>query len=395
MKKKYYRQFERVEGMARVLYIGWSGLPETAAGIRVYQIAKVLREAGNEVIFLCLSQPTAEKQDEIEYDGFRYILKEQSKSKIKNVENIFCGCADFCVIKDTIVTEKPDTVIVYNEKERLTEKIIAFCHSRGITVGADATEWYELSRSKKWNYVVAKNVDYRIRTMDSRLDYIISISPFLTAYYQSRGCKNVIEIPPIMDCVKSEIVPTSNRIRHMVYAGAPAQKDLILPYLTAIKGINNEQIKIVADIVGVTKEQVGTLLQIDDPEKIGIIAYGRVSHEECVKVIEKADFSILFRENLRYAKAGFSTKLSESLSLGIPVLCNAVGGADEIIKDGFNGIKIEGCDSASIMKAIERILLLDEGSIDAMKQRAIETAKQRFVGELYTGVLDRAVNMKP
>ena len=47
------------------------------------------------------------------------------------------------------------------------------------------------------------------------------------------------------------------------------------------------------------------------------------------------------------------------------------------------------------MKAIERILLLDEGSIDAMKQHATETAKQRFVGELYTGVLDRVVNMKP
>ena len=381
--------------MAKVLYVGWFGLPETAAGIRVYQIAKVLRKAGNQVIFLCLSQPTAGKQDEIEYDGFRYILKEQSRSKIKNVENIFCGCADFCVIKDTIVTEKPDTVIVYNEKERLTEKIIAFCHPRGITVGADVTEWYELSRSKKWNYVVAKNVDYRIRTMDSKLDYIISISPFLTAYYQSHGCKNVIEIPPIIDYVKSETWPTSHKIRHLVYAGSPAQKDLILPYLIAIKDINNDQVKVVADIVGVTKEQVRTLLQIDNPEKIGIIAYGRVPHEECVKVIEKADFSILFRENLRYAKAGFSTKLSESLSLGIPVLCNAVGGADEIIKDSFNGIKIERCDSASIMKAIERILLLDEGSIDAMKQHAIETAKQRFVDALYTDVLDRAVNMKP
>ena len=64
--------------MSKILYIGWSGLPETAAGIRVYQIAKVLREAGNEVIFLCLSQPTAGKQDEIEYDGFRYILKRQT-----------------------------------------------------------------------------------------------------------------------------------------------------------------------------------------------------------------------------------------------------------------------------------------------------------------------------
>ena len=381
--------------MSKVLYIGWFGLPETAAGIRVYQIAKVLREAGNDVIFLCLSQPTVGKCSEIEYDGFHYILKGQSKSKIKNVENIFCGCADFCIIKDTIITEKPDTVIVYNEKERLTKKIISFCHPRGITVGADVTEWYELSRSKKWNYIVAKNVDYRIRKMDVDLDFVISISPFLTAYYQSHGCRNVIEIPPIIDCVKSEIITTSQGIRHLVYAGSPAQKDLLLPYLGAIREINKNKIKVVADIVGVTKEHISALLNIEDAEEFGIVAYGRVPHEDCVRLVEKADFSILFRENLRYAKAGFSTKLSESLSLGIPVLCNAVGGADEIITDGFNGIKIEGCDSASIMKAIERILLLDEGSIDAMKQHAIETAKQRFVGELYTSVLDRVVNMKP
>ena len=70
--------------MSKVLYIGWSGLPETAAGIRVYQIAKVLRKAGNQGVFLCLSQPTPEKDNEIEYDGFRYILKGQSKSRVKN-----------------------------------------------------------------------------------------------------------------------------------------------------------------------------------------------------------------------------------------------------------------------------------------------------------------------
>lgn len=40
--------------MSKVLYIGWSGLPETAAGIRVYQIAKVLRKAGNQVVFFML-----------------------------------------------------------------------------------------------------------------------------------------------------------------------------------------------------------------------------------------------------------------------------------------------------------------------------------------------------
>lgn len=380
--------------MSKVLYIGWSGLPESAAGIRTYQVAKLLRETGNKTVFLCLSQPASQIDDVIEYDGFRYLRKSQSKSKIRNVVNIVCGYNDFEVIQETIAAEKPDTVIIYNEKERMTKKIISFCHPLGITVGADVTEWYEISRSKKWNRIVAKNVDHRIKKMDKELDYIISISPYFTAYYKSIGCQNVIEIPPIMDCVKSEIVSTPHRIRHLVYAGTPAQKDLILPYLAAIKEINGDRVKVVADIIGVTKEQIRTLLQIDDLEKNGIVAYGRVPHEECVNVIEEADFSILFRENLRYAKAGFSTKLSESLSLGIPVLCNAVGGADEIIKDGFNGIKIEGCNPTAIINAIERILLMDERSIDTMKQHAIETAKQHFVGELYVDVLDKTVNAK-
>ena len=378
--------------MSKVLYIGWSGLPETAAGIRVYQIAKVLREAGNEVIFLCLSQPTAGKQDEIEYDGFRYILKRQSKSKIKNVENIFCGCADFCVIKDAIVTEKPDTVIVYNEKERMTKKIISFCHKHGITVGADVTEWYEISRSKKWNRIVAKNVDYRIRKMDKNLDYIISISPYFTAYYKSIGCKNVIEIPPIMDCIGTAINPTIHRVRHVVYAGSPAQKDLILPFLDAVAKRNENQVDIIVDIVGVSNEQIMSLMQITHPEQKGIVAYGRVPHEKCIEIVKKADFSILFRENLRYAKAGFSTKLSESLSLGIPVLCNSVGGADEIIQDGQNGIKIDGYDTETIIDAINRIISLSDSEIDDLKRSALNTGKHLFDGSAYVAVLNDAVN---
>ena len=51
--------------MSKVLYIGWSGLPETAAGIRVYQIAKVLRKAGNQVVFFLFFNPTPEKDKEI------------------------------------------------------------------------------------------------------------------------------------------------------------------------------------------------------------------------------------------------------------------------------------------------------------------------------------------
>ena len=75
--------------MSNILYIGWFGLPETAAGIRVFQIAKLLRESGNNVAFLCLSQPGLKENQEIQYDGFKYIRKRQFESRVKNVVNIF------------------------------------------------------------------------------------------------------------------------------------------------------------------------------------------------------------------------------------------------------------------------------------------------------------------
>ena len=376
--------------MSKVLYVGWFGLPETAAGIRVFQIAKLLRESGNNVAFLCLSQPGLKENQEVQYDGFKYIRKRQFESRVKNGVNIFCG--DLKVIKEIIEIEKPDTVIVYNDKERLTSQIISFCHKRGISVGADVTEWYEISRSRKWNRIVANNVDYRIRKMDKDLDYILSISSYFTAYYKSIGCKNVIEIPPIMDCIETAINPTVRRVRHVVYAGSPAQKDLILPFLDAVAKRNEKQVDIIADIVGVSNEQVMSLMKISAPEQKGIIAYGRIPHEKCIEIVKKADFSVLLRENLRYAKAGFSTKLSESLSLGVPVLCNSVGGADEIIQDGQNGIKVEGYDTNTIIAAIDRIILLSDGDIDDLKRSALNTGKHLFDGSAYVAVLNDAVN---
>lgn len=53
-------------------------------------------------------------------------------------------------------------------------------------------------------------------------------------------------------------------------------------------------------------------------------------------------------------RQAFPQMLSESLSLGVPVLCNSVGGADEIIQDGQNGIKVEGSDTNTIIAAIDR-----------------------------------------
>lgn len=373
--------------MSKVLYIGWFGLPETAAGIRVYKIGMILRKMGHEVSYLCLGQHEKENCEKI-YDGFKYFFVAQKKIRIFNAVNHLAGYFDLKYIKSYIKNYKPGIIILYNEKEGLTSHLIKYCKKRNIQVGADVTEWYEVDRTDKWNYIASKWVDYRIRKMDRNLDFIISISPFLKEYYRSIGYKNIIEIPPIMNLHITEPGETKKRgVLHLTYAGAPAKKDLLKPILQAICEINNHQIFVKFNIIGLSESEVLKIEGVSNLKKYGIFAYGRVPHDNCIKLIRESDFTILLRENKRYAKAGFSTKLAESLSLGVPVICNIVGGADEVIDDGINGLKIPDAQKKTVLGCLRRALDLQVDQIRNMKLEALKTADNLFSMNQYISKL--------
>lgn len=361
--------------MKKVLYLGRFGLPESAAGIRVYRIAKLLSACGCQVRFGCYGSKYL-KRAEI-FDGYLYyfLVGHHSVGRILNAVDLYCDLIKYRFARQLIHTYQPDMVILYNPTFHIANMVRRYCSKLGISVVVDVTEWYEIAHCEKGDKVVARSVDKRIRSIDSKMDGIIAISPYLTDYYRKMG-QRVYEIPPMMMEFGREDYSRSRsedgaRLT-IVYAGSPGKKDQLEQVLRAVEEINRDRVQIHLDVVGVSAEN-GTP---------GICFYGRLTHDKTVDIVKKADFSVLFRENLRYAKAGFSTKFSESMSLGVPVICNAVGGCDSLISSMQNGIVVKEGTVETIRDCLLNLLQQPDTVLEKMKKGAIQLAAECFSFEV-------------
>ena len=110
----------------------------------------------------------------------------------------------------------------------------------------------------------------------------------------------------------------------------------------------------------------------------GIQFFGKLPNEDAKKIIKKADFSVLLRQNKKYSKAGFSTKLAESMCLGVPVICTKVGGSDSVIKNMYNGILINDNEHQTLLDILHYVLSLSDEQIIYLKNNAFETALELF-----------------
>ena len=95
--------------------------------------------------------------------------------------------------------------------------------------------------------------------------------------------------------------------------------------------------------------------------------------------MEEADFALLIRDaSLRYAKAGFPSKVVEALANATPMLCNLSSDLDEYLVDGYNAILAKDHTPEELAVALRRALLLSPQEKNQMSVQALKTAKDRF-----------------
>ena len=390
--------------MEKVLYITRSDLPTNAEGLRMDRLSDILEKKGTKVDFI-----SSKRVDEVSADGLlssdfefeegiglyyqfksrRYFFdKSQKRSIISSLLNlvelfyqkhffnrIICYCRKY----------KPDCVVIYNGLYRLTRLVIRFCKKNDIRVIEDVTEWYEICpiSSGVGNRFVTKSVDKRIRKLDRKATGIIAISDFLFDYYKKKGI-DVIWIPPLMN-FETDFAPSTNECLKFVYAGIPGRKDKLIPILDAVYETNSQknECKCFLYLIGIDERYLFNNWKNIDYNKFGIFAFGRLPHNDTQNLIVETDFSFLLREKKRYALAGFSTKFAESLSLGIPVICNKIGGCDKLISDGITGFLLEDSSSQTIVTLIDKISNLPSSTLYKMKMDALNFAKSFFLPQIY------------
>lgn len=137
------------------------------------------------------------------------------------------------------------------------------------------------------------------------------------------------------------------------------------------------------DVVGPSADTIKNMIKCDNPVQYGINCHGRLSHENTLSIVKKADFSVLMRENKRYAKAGVSTKFVEAMSLAVPSICTAVGGTDAFVSDCVDGFLIKDNSVYEILDKLELIVNMDSSEILQMKLNALNKAKHVFSEDQY------------
>jgi glycosyltransferase involved in cell wall biosynthesis len=302
-----------------------------------------------------------------------------------------------------------DVIILYNPPAFFAALMLIWCRLNKKAIILDSTEWYELEHIMEWSggkysiksYLAIFENFIRMRFIYPKFHNIIAISFFLESYYKK---SNVIRIPPIFfnsrinDLLGDELVDREigSELR-FIYAGSAGKKDNLVEFITALPEISNiTSKKVNLLIMGLSASEVHHLLSEAgfpiETFKPYFCAVGRVSRDEALLAYKNAHFSVLIRDNKRYAKAGFPTKLMESWILGCPVIANAVGDVSVIGESGVDTVFINRRKFAEDVGRKIKVII-DSNCYLSMKKSCKKKASYYFSVEAYCNDFGRFIDI--
>ncbi len=368
-----------------LVYIGDSlGIENSAMKEHAICIAKIFNELNYNVIFVSnRGWRPGESAEKYEYDGTEtfHCYYSETKSLPNDIfrkwyrrYQALTGLNHWRVIRRILEIYKPSVIVFYGYI--CINKVIDYSKKNNIKLLVERTDWFtKTSYTDLYDKLIwCKYTDWCIRHWSLRADGIIAISNFFYEFYKNKV--PTIQIPALCNFGDDIVIEHKrDRILKIVYAGTPGNKDLLLPVIEAVKKLNESEIRVTLDIIGIS-EYMG--ITNEEVHEMGIYFHGRLSHDVTLEFVSKSDISVLIRRMERYAIAGFSTKLAESMWLGVPVLCNSIGGTDSCISDGINGFLVDGETSNEVLKKISMIQELGGKELDQICKNAFEYAHVHF-----------------
>ncbi len=380
-----------------IVYVGPMAFPNGgAAARRILGISKSLILAGYKVIVGSGQMPSNSTPECFDFDGITVHslgerIAESKPTLLKHLVYIMMGRRTVEWLKS--LKEKPIAIILYSGDTPYLLRLRPYCKKESIPIIYEACEWYDPNNMPGGRYAPYRfNFELAIRYLVPRIRNVITISSFLTDYYNSKHC-HVVCIPPTLDTkLDDNIIPKNKKpLINIGYTGMPAKKDLFNNILEALLQVDPEGKRFRFRVAGISnsqlfsypafrKRKINTLPSL-------IVNYGIIEHSEAIKVIRDCDFSVLIRYNKRYANAGFPTKVVESMSLGTPVICNLTSDLNKYIYDGISGIVVKDESVNNLVISLERITTLSPNELDQMSITCKEIAQKHFDFRLYTNPL--------
>lgn len=375
-----------------------------AAAARVLALGKALRASGHEVVF-CGWEAEPRPQDidaagGARFQGFEYFPQAEFRTKRLNpVKRLW---SYLLAGRNTLKWLRKHresgifAVVVYHGRSLFLLRLIRFCRKHGIRLLFDCTEWYGAGQLVGGRFGIdSLDNAFRMRVINPAIKHGFVISNYLRKYYSEHGC-NVLRLPPMVDIDEAKwAAPASfaseSQELSLVYAGTPGKKDLLDVMLAGMMKALNAGVLVRLMVLGPAKEEVARSLgnEVGVLETLGdkVSFPGRVAQSEVPAALRKADFSVLLRREDRHSRAGFPTKVVESLAAGVPVLCNSTSDLGEFLEDGGEGLFVVEATSDAFADTLIRAAGLTGQQRATMRMKARDRAKEAFDYRQYIGSL--------
>jgi len=339
-----------------------------AAGKRIKGLADAVSEQYDILFIGCGGKNFSGTVDEIN-KGYRGAF---FPTPSKFTDRILIG-KYFRFTKSILEAEKNITCVVSYGSPVLAyyvKKLQKWCKKRNIVFISDVVDMIFYNGT---NGVIDKVKEYDTRYLKMRIvpksDGVIAISNRIKNYYQSvQGVNNVIVIPSITKKLEKKAnIHLDDKIG-LIYAGIPfnhianisenKMKDRLDWAIELINGLLENGIKVTFDIFGISKEDylysIPRHRELLEKCENNIVFHGKTSQNEVEKAMELADYSLLLREKNDVTESGFPTKLSESLSVGTPVIVTDTSDILSYIVEYKNGVVLEdyGVSENNIKKVV-------------------------------------------
>lgn len=362
-----------------------------AGAVRQHAFAKMFEGLGYEVVVLGYGTPTNGKL--LEFDGVKYVSFRPDSDNIL-IRSISRALIGFRVLRFLKKNCSDASVIMVVDTLPYAFKLIKkFSDKRGIPLIHDSVEWYSPEEYSNGE----KNIQFRLKektnlSIIGKGWKVVAISRYLYNHFSERADR-VIRIPVIMDIQKMPFSESNeNKRSRFVYAGIPGLKDHLREIVAGFCLLPEEQLaQLELHIIGVSGQQLVESCGVS-PDAFEILGealkvYGRVTRDEAVAQVMGADYTVLLRSaELRYAKAGFPTKIVESLACGTPPMCNLSSDLGEYLVDGENSVIIEGEAPEDVCNAVMKALAYKKEKSCLMRNNARRTAEENFDYRHYTEI---------
>lgn len=358
---------------------------DDSTSVRIFTFCQLLKEIGKDVIVISLDE--VEHHKIWSYKEVKYItLRSLSNSTLAKVFNfLFHRNRLKKCISDLSKTYEIEGLFFYDIPPTSLFHLKKYASKKNIRLFHDSVEWYSPSQFRlgifSLSYIM-KNLMNKY-FIDKQIA-VFAISKYLNNYYQSKGIQST-RIPIMLDMneISFEKVINSEKLK-LLYAGSPGKKDYLREIIEGLGRLQKAELqKVELQLLGVDKKQLTNVCQVPEIsiEKCGnsLIARGRVSRNEVMKQLEKTDFTVLLRSSvLRYAKAGFPTKVVESLATATPVICNLTSDLGDYLINGDNSLNVEDCTAEAFEITIRKALSLSFDEKQVMCFNARKTAEREF-----------------